>query len=70
MKNIFNIKIHLIYGGIVSGYLPNGNFGIAQLAPNKGKGETVTVNGKWWYQKLVKKFDKSITFGKAFGGGL
>jgi hypothetical protein len=51
MKYIFNIKIHLIYGGVVSGYLSNGNFGII---PNKG-GETVTVE-KWWGIKNWSKF--------------
>jgi hypothetical protein len=50
MKYIFNIKIHLIYGGVVSGYLPNGNFGII---PNKERrnGYRGKVVG---YQKLVK----------------
>ena len=42
---------------------PMAIFGIAQLAPNKGKGETVTVNGKVvGYQKIGQKFDKSNYF--------
>ena len=42
---------------------PMAIFGIAQLAPNKGEGETVTVNGKVvGYQKIGQKFDKSIYF--------
>ncbi len=42
---------------------PMAIFGIAQLAPNKGEGETVTVNGKVvGYQKIGQKFDKSYYF--------
>ncbi len=42
---------------------PMSIFGIAQLAPNKGRGETVTVNGKVvGYQKIGQKFDKSNYF--------
>ncbi len=42
---------------------PMAIFGIAQLAPNKGKGETITVNGKVvGYQKIGQKFDKSNYF--------
>lgn len=42
---------------------PMAIFGIAQLAPNKGKGETVIVNGKVvGYQKIGQKFDKSNYF--------
>ena len=42
---------------------PMAIFGIAQLAPNKGKGETITVKGKVvGYQKIGQKFDKSIYF--------
>ncbi len=38
-------------------------YGIAQLAPNQGKGETVSVNGKVvGYQKIGQKFDKSNYF--------
>ena len=42
---------------------PMAIFGIAQLAPNKGKGETITVHGKVvGYQKIGQKFDKSNYF--------
>ena len=38
-------------------------WGIAQLAPNSGKGETILVNGKVvGYQKIGQKFDKSNYF--------
>lgn len=38
-------------------------YGIAQLAPNKGKGETLTVNGKVvGYQKIGQKFDQPDYF--------
>lgn len=38
-------------------------FGIAQLAPNKGKGETVSVNGKVvGYSKIGQKFDQDKYF--------
>ena len=38
-------------------------YGIAQFAPNKGKGETISVNGKVvGYQKIGQKFDKPNYF--------
>ena len=38
-------------------------WGIAQAAPNSGKGETISVNGKVvGYQKIGQKFDKSNYF--------
>ena len=38
-------------------------YGIAQFAPNQGKGETISVNGKVvGYQKIGQKFDKSNYF--------
>lgn len=37
--------------------------GIAQLAPNQGKGETISLNGKVvGYQKIGQKFDKANYF--------
>lgn len=37
--------------------------GIAQLAPNQGKGETISLNGKVvGYQKIGQKFDKASYF--------
>ena len=42
---------------------PLGIYGIAQLAPNKGKGETISINGEVvGYQKIGQKFDKSNYF--------
>jgi len=42
---------------------PAAIWGIAQLAPNQGKGETVAVNGKVvGYQKIGQQFDKSNYF--------
>ena len=38
-------------------------YGIAQFAPNQGKGETISVNGKVvGYQKIGQKFDKPNYF--------
>ena len=38
-------------------------YGIAQFAPNHGKGETISLNGKVvGYQKIGQKFDKSNYF--------
>ena len=38
-------------------------WGIAQFAPNNGKGETISVNGKVvGYQKIGQKFDKANYF--------
>ena len=42
---------------------PAAIWGIAQLAPNQGKGETLAVNGKVvGYQKIGQQFDKSQYF--------
>lgn len=30
--------------------------GVAQIAPNQGKGEIVTVNGKYYYENIAQKF--------------
>jgi K+-transporting ATPase ATPase C chain len=64
MKNIFSIlKFTLFMLVLLAVIYPIAIFGIAQLAPNKGKGETVTVNGKVvGYQKIGQKFDKSHYF--------
>ncbi|MGZ9736754.1 K(+)-transporting ATPase subunit C [Flavobacterium sp. GNP002] len=64
MKNIFSIlKFTLFMGVLLAVIYPMAIFGIAQLAPNKGKGETITVNGKVvGYQKIGQKFDKSNYF--------
>lgn len=64
MKNIFSIlKFTLFMVVLFAVIYPMAIFGIAQLAPNNGKGETVTVNGKVvGYQKIGQKFDKSNYF--------
>ncbi len=64
MKNIFSIlRLTLFMVVLLAIIYPMAVFGIAQLAPNKGKGETVTVNGKVvGYQKIGQKFDKSNYF--------
>ncbi|WP_230157088.1 K(+)-transporting ATPase subunit C [Flavobacterium sp. CECT 9288] len=64
MKNIFSIlKFTLFMVILLAVIYPMAIFGIAQLAPNKGKGETITVNGKVvGYQKIGQKFDKSNYF--------
>lgn len=64
MKNIFSIlKFTLFMLVLLAVIYPMAIFGIAQLAPNKGKGETITVNGKVvGYQKIGQKFDKSNYF--------
>ncbi len=64
MKNIFSIlKFTLFIMVLFAIIYPMAIFGIAQLAPNNGKGETVTVNGKVvGYQKIGQKFDKSNYF--------
>ena len=64
MKNIFSIlKFTLFMVVLLAVIYPMAIFGIAQLAPNKGKGETITVKGKVvGYQKIGQKFDKSIYF--------
>jgi K+-transporting ATPase ATPase C chain len=64
MKNIFSIlKFTLFMVVLLAVIYPMAIFGIAQLAPNKGKGETITVKGKVvGYQKIGQKFDKSNYF--------
>lgn len=39
-----------------AGIYPLAVWGIAQLAPNKGKGFTVTANGKTYYSNIGQKF--------------
>lgn len=64
MKNIFSIlKFTLLLVIILAVIYPLSIWGIAQLAPNNGKGETISVNGKViGYQKIGQKFDKSNYF--------
>lgn len=60
MKKIIAIITFTILTVILFGALyPAVIWGIAQLAPNNGKGETISVNGKVvGYQKIGQKFDK------------
>jgi len=64
MKNTFSIlKFTLLLVVLFSVIYTMAIYGIAQFAPNKGKGETVSVNGKVvGYQKIGQKFDKSNYF--------
>lgn len=64
MKNIFSIlKFTLLIVILFAVIYPLSIYGIAQFAPNKGKGETISVNGKVvGYQKIGQKFDKSNYF--------
>jgi len=64
MKNIFSIlKLTVVTLILFAVIYPLSIYGIAQLAPNHGKGETISVNGKVvGYQKIGQKFDKSNYF--------
>ena len=64
MKNIFSIlKLTALLVVLFSVMYTMAILGIAQFAPNKGKGETISVNGKVvGYQKMGQKFDKSNYF--------
>jgi len=64
MKNIFSIiKLTAATLVLFAVIYPLSIYGVAQLAPNQGKGETLSVNGKViGYQKIGQKFDKSNYF--------
>lgn len=64
MKNIFSIlKLTAVTLVLFAVIYPLAIYGIAQIAPNQGKGETISVNGKVvGYQKIGQKFDKSNYF--------
>ncbi len=64
MKKILSIVTFTILTVILFGAIyPIAIWGIAQFAPNNGKGETILVNGKVvGYQKIGQKFDKSTYF--------
>jgi K+-transporting ATPase ATPase C chain len=64
MKNIFSIvKLTVLMVVLLAVIYPLAIYGIAQLALNSGKGETISVNGKVvGYQKIGQKFDKSNYF--------
>lgn len=60
MKNSYSIfKFTILLIVLLSVIYPLTIYGIAQLAPNQGKGEIVTVGGKKvGYQKIGQKFDQ------------
>ncbi len=64
MKNIFSIlKLTVCTLILFAIIYPLAIYGIAQVAPNQGKGETLSVNGKVvGYSKIGQKFDKSNYF--------
>ncbi|TDP60795.1 K(+)-transporting ATPase subunit C [Flavobacterium dankookense] len=64
MKNtIAIIKFTALIVILFAVIYPLAMLGIAQLAPNKGKGETISVNGRVvGYQKIGQKFDKANYF--------
>jgi len=64
MKNLFSIIKLTVFTLILFAVIyPLAIYGIAQIAPNQGKGETISVNGKVvGYQKIGQKFDKSNYF--------
>lgn len=64
MKNLFSIiKLTAVTLILFAVIYPLAIYGIAQIAPNQGKGETISVNGKVvGYQKIGQKFDKPNYF--------
>lgn len=64
MKPIFSlIKLTAVTLILFAVIYPLAIYGIAQIAPNQGKGETISVNGKVvGYEKIGQKFDKSNYF--------
>jgi K+-transporting ATPase ATPase C chain len=64
MKNIFStLKFTALTVVLFAIIYPLAIYGIAQFAPNNGKGETISVNGKVvGYQKIGQKFDQSNYF--------
>src|SRR5215471_15374986 len=64
MKKIISLVVFTILTVILFAVVyPAFIWGIAQIAPNNGKGETVSVNGKVvGYQKIGQKFNKPEYF--------
>lgn len=64
MKNtIAIIKFTVLIVILFAVIYPLAMLGIAQLAPNQGKGETISVNGKVvGYQNIGQKFDEANYF--------
>ncbi len=62
-SNIFPaIKLTLICLVFFSGIYTLTVFGIAQFAPNKGKGEIITHNGKTFYSNIAQNFSDDKYF--------
>jgi len=60
MKNILSmLRLTAVLAMIFCIYYPLMVFGVAQAAPNQGKGEILTVDGKTvGYKRIGQKFDK------------
>ena len=57
--SVFTVLLLFLFAAIYPAIV----WGIAQVGPNRGKGETMTVNGKVvGYQKIGQKFDKPDYF--------
>lgn len=64
MKTIFSlIKLTIVTFVLLAVIYPLAMYGIAQLAPNQGKGETVTLNDKTvGYRRIGQEFNRSNYF--------
>jgi len=64
MKNIFPmIKLTIVTLILFAGIYPLAVFGIAQFAPNHGKGETIALNDKTvGYRRIGQEFNQSNYF--------
>lgn len=64
MKTIFSlIKLTIVLLVLLAGIYPLAMFGIAQLAPNHGKGETITLHDKTvGYRRIGQEFNQSNYF--------
>ncbi|WEK70527.1 MAG: K(+)-transporting ATPase subunit C [Candidatus Chryseobacterium colombiense] len=56
------IRLTLLCAVFFSGIYTLFIFGIAQVAPNNGKGEIIEFNGKKYYANIGQKFDKDEYF--------
>ena len=57
-----SIRLTLFCAVFFAGFYTLSIYGIAQLAPNKGKGEIVTVNGKNHHINVAQKFVENKYF--------
>ncbi len=56
------IKLTLVCMIFFSGFYTLAIYGIAQLAPNHGKGETITHNSKTYYTNIAQNFSDDKYF--------